>query len=322
MATLREIKERGYMPNSTFIRILVKGGFSLSYLLLVHGSQIKKLQTISTSEPYKRPKRRYTLPKYKEGMKYYKGDEKYLRPTYCCNPRNKHMIAIANQHGAFEKSDKEYASAAFEWVKRNITLEILPIDTIEDTLKRGSGTCMHINSVLAALLRCGGIKTRYKFFAALEDQNMYENVFDPVMQQWYDALGYFSLEADVEAYIDGEWIPAHAGPTPERQAAMGSPITKFGESSVGTWFEIIPGTMFRNESLPYGIGLITQLLMRIGPGTVNNMNVNVLRQIEHGQKILAEKGGEGNYDQEARRRHRFHKATTCLKQHDNIVFAD
>ncbi len=81
---------------------------------------------------------------------------------------------------------------------------------------------------------------------------------------------------------------------------MGIPITKLGEDSLGTWFEAVPGTMFFTESVPYGVGLIMSLLARLGPGTLNSLNVNVVNQVEAGRKILEVKGGEKKYDEEIR----------------------
>ena len=269
MASLKEIKDEEYFPNRVFIKMLTVGTFSLAKTLLTNLGDIRRLRESSPSEErYVRPKRKYEIPKYREGMKYCDSDEKYLRPTLYCNCRAPEIIALANKLGAFKKSDYEFAESAFEFAKRNLILEILPMDDVSDTLRRGTGTCLHINSVFAALCRAAGIKARYRLFAAVESQSMYEEIYDSMMRRWYDALGYFSLEGEIEVYIDGKWLPAHAGPTPERQAAMGVPITKFGESSMGLWFKPIPGTMFVTESLPYGIGMITKALMLLAPKTV------------------------------------------------------
>jgi hypothetical protein len=88
---------------------------------------------------------------------------------------------------------------------------------------------------------------------------------------------------DKELCIDGKWIIGHAGPTPERQAAMGVPITKFGEGSRGIWFDAVPNTIFKTESIPYGIGLTMNILSRIGPGTLNTFNLNILDHVERGK---------------------------------------
>lgn len=322
MVSLREIRDREYFPNRVFIKMLTVGAFSLAKTLLTNLGDLKKLRTSdSLEEKYVRPRRRYEIPEYKDGMKYCDSDEKYLRPTLYCNSKAPEIIALANHLGAFKKSDYEFAEAAFEFAKRNLILEILPMDDVTDTLRRGTGTCLHINSVFAALCRAAGIRARYKLFAAVESQSMYEEVYDDMMRRWYDALGYFSLEGEIEVYIDGKWLPAHAGPTPERQAAMGIPITRFGESSMGLWFKPIPGTMFITESLPYGIGLITSALMLIAPKTVERININIIKQIEKGRRILEEMGEE-NYDREARKRYSKMLPDIFLERRKEIVFED
>jgi len=323
MTSLREMKDREYIPNKTYVKMLIGGGISFLKVFLTNLSDIKKLSSKpSEAIKYKRPELRYKIPAYKEGMQYFNENEKYKRPTLWCNSHDKNIIALANELGAFKKTDYEFAEAAFEWCKRNITLEILKMNDVDGTLKRGTGTCIHINSVFAALCRCAGIKTRYKMFAALESQSMYEDVYDTMMQRWYDALGYFSTEADIEVFIDGKWIVGHAGPTPERQAAMGVPVTKFGEESIGTWFEAIPGTIFRTESVPYGIGITMSILSRLGPGTLNTLNVNVINQINAGKEILKAKGGEKKYDQYIRSVFKPKFPDIDYKSHEKIVFEE
>ena len=101
---------------------------------------------------------------------------------------------------------------------------------------------------------------------------------------------------------------------------MGIPITKFGEESIGTFFELIPGTMFRTESVPYGIGLTLSLLLKIGKGTVKTLNVNIMNQIISGKKILESIGGVKNYDKEIRTRFKSILPKIDLKSNKNIVF--
>lgn len=300
MTSLSEMKDREYFPNRTYLKMLIGGGLAFSKVFLTNMGDIKKVsRKPSTGPRYVRPTRRYSLPEYTEGMRYFEKNEKYKRPTLWCNSHDKTIIALASQLGAFEKTDYEYAEAAFEWCKRNLELEILKFNEVDETLQRGTGTCIHINSVFAALCRCGGLPARYKMFAAIESQPMYD-LYDKMMQKWYAALGYFSIEADIEVLIDGKWVVGHAGPTPERQAGMGIPITKLGEDSLGTWFEAVPGTLFITESVPYGVGLTMSLLSRLGPGTLNSINVNITKQVEAGKKILKAKGGETQYDKEIR----------------------
>lgn len=321
MASLREMKDKEYIPNRTYLRMIVKGALSFIYILLTNIKDLKKITSTTPSKKlYKRPPRKFVLPEYREGMKYCDSNEKYLRPTLWCNNRSKRVIALANQLGAFQKSDKEFAEAAFEWVKRNITLEVINMDTIDNTLERGTGSCIHINSVVAALCRCAGIKVRYKLFSAITSQAAYESMFDAMARKWYDALGYFSIEGDVELFIDNQWVVAHAGPTPERQAAMNIPITTVGEESIGIWFDAIPGTIFYSESIPYGFGLTIKLLTKIAAGTVDAMNANTLSMNKKGKKILKEKGGEKAYDNEIRKNFTPTFPKVSLTSHRKIVF--
>lgn len=321
MTSLFEMKDREYIPNKTYVKMLIGGGLAFSKVFLTNMGDIKKLSTKpSEGVKYIRPNKRYKLPEHTQGMQYFDKNEKYKRPTLWCNSYDKNIIALAHQLGVFKKTDYEFAEAAFEWCKRNLTLEILEMNDVDKTLKQGTGTCLHINSVFAALCRCAGIKVRYKMFAAIESQSMYDDLYDTMMRRWYDAIGYFSTEADIEVYIDNKWIVGHAGPTPERQAAMSVPITKFGEESIGTWFEAIPGTIFRTESIPYGVGLTLSLLSKLGPGTLNTINVNITNQIEVGKKIIKEKGGEKGYDKKIRARFKPKLIDIDYKSHKNIVF--
>lgn len=292
--------DREYLPNKTYLKMMIGGGLAFSKVFLTNMSDVRKIsRKHPTGQNYVRPMRRYTLPEYKEEMQYFNENEKYKRPTLWCSSHDKNIVALAHQLGAFKKTDYEFAEAAFEWCKRNLELEILKLDGVDQTLQRGTGTCIHINSVFTALCRCAGLKARYKMFAAIESQPMLD-IFDTIMQKWYDALGFFSQEADIEVFLDGKWVVGHAGPTPERQAGMGIPITKLGEDSIGTWFEAVPGTVFITESVPYGVGLILSILSRIGPGTLNSINMNTSKQVEAGKKILEAKGGEKRYDEEVR----------------------
>jgi ribosomal protein L17 len=321
MTSLREMKQREYIPNLTYLRMLIKGVVSFIYIFLTNFKDFKKITGISSKKRlYIRPKPRYEVPSYKKDMQYCSSNEKYLRPTLWCNTYSKEVIALANHLGAYKKSDKEFVDAAFDWVKRNITLEIVQMDSVEETLKRGTGTCIHINNVLVALCRCAGIKARYKLFAAITSQAAYNEMFDSMTRKWYDALGYFSIEGDMEAFINGKWMVAHAGPTPERQAAMNIPITTVGEEAIGIWFDAIPGTIFTSESIPYGIGLTLRLLIKIAPGTIDAVNANTLLMIEKGKKILEKKGGEKKYDEEIRKDFvpKFPKVST--EKHHNIIF--
>jgi hypothetical protein len=297
MTSLREMKGKQYIPPKTFVRMLIKGFLSFGVVFFTNIRDIKKISSSKkTKKEYIRPSKKYTLPAYEKTMKYSDSNEKYLRPTLFCDHRCPEVIALSNELGAFKKSEWEYCEAAFEWVKRNLLLEVSLMNEIPETLKRGTGTCIHINNVFVALCRAAGIKTRYKMFAAVQTQATYDELYDPIMQRWYDALGYFSLEADIEVFINGKWEVANTAPTPDRQAAMGVPITRFGEEALGVWFNAIPGTMFWTESVPYGLDYILKLLFKIAPGTIDNINANANKLREKGAKIIKEHGGEKQYD--------------------------
>jgi len=314
---LREWKEKEYIPPKTMLKLFIKGSFALSKVLIKNLNQLKKVRTQKVD--YTPPKRMYELPKYKPEMKFVKSNEKYLRPTLYCNPYAKEVIALANELGAFEKDPYEYANDAFEFVKRKIILQIMPLDGVVETLKRGYGTCLHKISVFLALCRVAGLKARYKLYAPAVIQQWYETFIapDPLMKEWYNAMGYFMLHGEGEVLIDGKWHVADVGPTPERQAAAGIPITKFGEDSLGVWLQAIPGSIMRTESLPIGLGLASRILMeKISPGSVAKINNSILAQYEKGKKILAEMGEE-EYDRKARKGY---KMPTIELESKGIIF--
>lgn len=325
MASLREMKDKGYIPQKTYIKMMMGGALSLSKTLLFNISDLKKLRIIpNNKERYIRPKREYDIPKVTKDMKFYKSNEKYLRPTLYCNPLDPEVIALANKLGAFKKSNREFAEAAFHFVKEKMTLEILPMTEVGETFRRGTGTCFHLITAFIALCRCAGIKARYKVFAINMIKAWYDAVVDadPLIKKWYDSMGYFMLEGEGEAYIDGKWVVAHVGPKAERQAAAGIPITKFGEDSIGNWFFAIPGTMMHMESIPYGFSGSTKLLKRIAPGSMERVNISILKQIEKGRQIIKEAGGLEAYDKKARAGKGPKKPEMKIKKHKKIVFEE
>ncbi len=302
MTTLREMKKKGYMPSRAYLQLMVKGLSSLGTVLLSNLGALRGLQESDSDGPrYVRPPRRYELPAYEEGMRYCDRDERYLRPTLYCNSHAPEVVALANELGAFEVSDRVFAERAFDFAKRKLTLEMVPMDDVAATLRRGTGTCLHEISVFVALCRATGVKARYKLYAP-EMIESWTNTFivDPVMQEWYDAMGYFMLHGEGEAFIDGIWEVVDVGPTPERQAAGDIPITSFGEDSIGVWFFPKPDSVMHLESFPYGLGLLLKLAHVVAPGTIEKVNANIQQQIAAGEQILAEAGGEAAYNEAVR----------------------
>jgi hypothetical protein len=287
----------------TYWEILLTGVLSVGKLLITSAGDVKKFRQPRASEArYIRPPRRYELPPLEASMRVNRSNERYLRPTRYCNPRAPEVVALAHALGAFQKPDLEYARAAFSFAKEQLTLEIAPIDSVEASLRRGTGTCFDLISVFIALCRAAGIPARYKIFATDMIRNWRNAVIDvdPLLQKWYDSLGYFLLEGEGEAYVDGQWVVAHVGPTAERQAASGIPITRFGEDSLGVWFHAKPGTIMCLESLPLGLAAGSRALHAISPGSMERVNVSVLDQIAKGRRIIEEAGGVRAYDEQAR----------------------
>ena len=100
---------------------------------------IKKLLVMDPNEAVQSGRRGSTAPRVPQGMKYCTSNEKYLRPTRWCNPRALPVVALANELGAYELSDYEFAEAAFWWIKTRIATEMVPMGSVSTTLKRGTG---------------------------------------------------------------------------------------------------------------------------------------------------------------------------------------
>jgi hypothetical protein len=319
------MKEKGYIPQKMYVKMFLAGAFSLTKTLAFNLSDLKKLRRIPEGqERYIRPKREYDLPKFDSTMKVIGTNKRYIRPTLYCDHREPEVVALAHKLGAFKKSDKEFSEAAFNLVKEKMTLEILPFNRVGETFQRGTGTCFHLISAFIALCRAAGIKARYKVFAMNMIQAWYDAMVDvdPLIKKWYDSLGYFMLEGEGEAFIDGKWTVAHVGPKAERQAAAGIPITKFGEDSIGRWFHAIPGTIMKMESIPYGFSGSTRLLKKIAPGSMERVNISILKQIEKGKKVIKQAGGLKQYDIKARGDSNIKKPKLEISQRKEIVFED
>jgi hypothetical protein len=304
---------------------MLYGTLSLAKMLITNARDVAKIRlTKSSEEHYLRPERLYNLPEYHPGMQANFSNEKYLRPTRLCDCRAPEIVAMAHSLGAFQKSDEAYAQAVFAFVKEKILLEILPLDGVVETLQRGTGTCFQLISVFIALCRAAGIPARYKMFA----MNMiaaWSNVMieaDPLVKKWYNALGYFMIEGEGEIYLNGRWTVAHVGPTAERQAAAGLPITRLGEDAIGLWFIARPGTIMRFEAIPVGMASGSRLLQRIAPGSMERVNLSVMRQTQQGQAVLAAAGGAEAYDAALRSKMMPKGPRVDLSAREEIVFED
>jgi hypothetical protein len=310
---------------TTWARLLATGAFSLTTLVLTNARDLKKLRRTRPLEArYVRPPRSYALPAHEPWMRVCASREKYLRPTRYCNPRAPEIVAMAHHLGAYRLPDHEFAERAFHFCKERMELEIGPIDGVEATLQRGTGTCFQLISVFIALCRAAGIKARYKLYAVNMIEAWRETMIDadPLVRKWYDAMGYFLIEGEGEAFVDGRWTVAHVGPTAARQAAAGIPITRFGEDALGVWFFARPGTIMRPEAVPRGLGAGSRLLHRLSPGSMERINVSVQKQIERGLAVLAQAGGPRAYDASVRKARGLSGPAVDLRPREGIVFRD
>jgi hypothetical protein len=326
MLTPWEIKRKEMMPPLLMLQMNLDGIFFLLKVMVKNLGTFRTMRTQNTNLVHVRPTPDYVIPAYLPEMKSCSSDERYLRPTLFCDCRAPEIIAMAHALGAYQKSDREFAEAAFEFAKRKVILEIIPMDDAVATLKRGTGTCLHKISLFIALCRAAGIPARYKFFALtiLDEWMMPAKEHAPLMQEWYDAMGRFLLHGEGEVCIDGEWVTADAGAEPQRQASAWMPVTKLGEDSAGLWLFPVPGTTFVRESIPLGLGIPSRILMNhLVPKQAVGINVGILEQIERGRKRIEEMGGEAAYDAEARRRRQQTALKgDLLKNHEKIIFEE
>lgn len=325
MGKLREIREKGYIIPWKMLKITMGALPALLKAMVKHPVLIMKsnMQARKIEEQLKH-ELPYEIPEYKPGMPYYKENKRYLRPTHLCNSHAPEIIALANELGAFELEPYEYANNVFNFVKRNIKLAFVGLDREVDTLRRGSGTCIHQLSLMIALLRAGGVPARYRLYSLAVVKSLYENevAASEVVKEWYDAMGAFMLHGTGEVYIDGEWITADPTFTPEYEAAMGIPLAKLGEDPTGIWNLPVKGTEMVLEGLPYGVGVAWNLLTNwIARGERLKVDISMEKARERGRKILQEMGEEA-YDEMVRKKYKAEIPKITLEKAPQIVFVD
>ena len=318
---LMEMIKRGYFPPKIIRRRLIAGLFFLIKFSICNFSKIRSLGGSKLQEKrYIRPSRRFTIPRYQPGMKYCNLNQKYLRPTLYCNSHAPEIIGLACHLGAYQKSDWEFAESAFEFVKRNITIELISLDGVENTLHRGTGTCLHRVALLVALCRAAGIKTRYRLYTLTSMDTLDETIGDNLLdRQWNDRLGSLMLHGEAEALIDEKWVVGSIGLTAERQASQNLPITRFGEVALGVWYSADPESIILLESIPVGLNGLTKTVFRMAPTAIDKANANLLEQCNRGRVILEEKG-EQAYDDETRRAFKPRVPEPIMKSRREIIF--
>jgi hypothetical protein len=300
------------------------GSLTMVGLMLKNPSALKKFRVMAPGEErWLRPPRAYELPEYREGMKYCKSNEKYLRPTRWCNPREPLVIAMANELGAYELSDWEFADAAYWFVKTKMLTEMVPMDGVSATLRRGTGTCYHLTSVFVALCRAAGIKARYKSFTMVLPEQLARSGKDHTKQvtETQELFSRPSPEAEGEACIDGRWVVAHVAMRPELCARVRRPIPNLGEDAADLIFSLA-GPVRHFEAVPLGPGILMKYGMPLMKAALERVNVTVQQKLPEGRKIIEEAGGLEAYDRKAREIFKQNSLTVEVEPHKAIVFGD
>ena len=263
-------------------------------------------------------------PPYREGMPHCTSNEKYLRPTRWCNPREPLVIAMANELGAYELSDREFAEAAFWFVKTKFTVEFLSLNNVAETLKRGTGTCVHLNSAWIALCRAAGIKARYKTFNMTlrqENKRAASEEGGEIGEMTASMLGGGFPEMEGEVCIDGKWTVGHVAMRPELCAFNYLPVPRFGEDAIGLTLDLAPGGKIkRSEAAALLGGPALKVMFSLFPAIGQRANLMTKGTTAKGRKIIEEAGGLEEYDRKLRENRLFQ--TVEPKDHESLVFEE
>ena len=236
---------------------------------------------------------------------------------------------MANELGAYELSDYEFAEAAYWFVKTKLVAEMLPLDSVSATLKRGTGTCYHLISVWIALCRAAGIKARYKTFnMMLPDEFVSQGMTERSEMTAGQMTGTLfntggTPEGEGEVCIDGKWVVGHVAMRPEILARGHLPIPKFGEDAIGLTFKLVPGTIKRFESIPLRLGIAMKAVMWLAPAAMERANVVIqARALPQGRKVIEEAGGIEAYERKAREKLKRSSQTVEVEDNEALVFEE
>jgi hypothetical protein len=302
-------------------------GLLMVKMLLRDPSMFKRLRKMGLDEErYAAPPQSYELPEYHRGMKHTNSKETYLRPTRWCNPREPLIVALAHDLGAFELPDREFAEAAYWWMKTKMWYAMTSFDGPSATIRRGSGMCFHFTNTYIALCRCAGIKARYKTFQTKFrelERECFADV-DPGFASVFDMAGGTLSEAECEVYVDGAWTTAYLAQTVALTSATGWPVTEFGEPAEGTYFDAIPGSIKRFESIPLRLGLSLKVSNILAPATMERLNARMAKIQKLGLQELEEAGGLKEFNDAAKKRREVLSAgellnQAALKHYDKII---
>jgi hypothetical protein len=323
MAQVSEMPERVQLSEELPKRSKVGEQLTAARMLLRNPGALKKLMVMGPDDPrYVRPPREYELPEYRDGMKHCTSNEKYLRPTWWCNPRAPLIVAMAHELGAYELSDWEFAEAAYWFVKTKLAAEMRPLDSASAVLKRGTGMCYGLTSLWLALCRAAGIKGRYQTFT----MHLPDEVTSIVSsQQSTMTVAFFDRgtpEAQGEVCVDGKWTVGHVAMRPEMLARLYLPIPRFGEDAARLVFKVVPGTIKRFESIPLRLGVPMHVGMRLIPATMERASISAQRTLGPGEEVIDAAGGIEEYDQKARAKFKRSALGVSLDPNQAIAFEE
>lgn len=308
MGTLKEWKDKGYFFDLNWVKTIGGALPSLFFLALRHPLLVINANKGCPDGPQNlRPKKLpYEIPKFTEDMKYCNSSERYLRPTFLCDPLDPDIIAMANKLGAYEKPDWDYAEGVFKFVNGNVRIDFSPPKTAGECLRWGNGTCIDKLSLFNALCRAGGVKARYRLYSPQGVEALY-NLYmsaDPLIQKWVDSLNFFVLHGSGEAYIDGKWVVSDVSADFYHAHPNNIPIPHFGENPADLWIKPAKG-IWQPEGIPIGFKFLASLPFLMFRGTGRAINKNILENYEEGKKIL-ETIDLDEYDKKVRKTYKPH----------------
>ena len=283
-------------------------GFAMIKAVLKHPNEA--IQMMGMAQAAKRraeakkekPDRPYDIPPYQEGMPHCRSDEVYLRPTRLIETDAPEIIAMANQLGAFQKSDREYANACFDFLKKKVQFSFAaPLRGAVGSLEAGEGVCFDKVHLFIALCRAGGIPARLKCYNTAFAQDIYQPLTESntIMKELYDSMGYFLMHTMAEAFVEGKWEPADFSQDIGYEAALGHPLAHFGDDPNGVWNWEVPGSTMRLAELPLLFALSVAVALKMNRGFMFLIQEGWGEGLEQGKRILEEMGEE-EYDKRAR----------------------
>jgi hypothetical protein len=325
MTQVSEITEQEYTSQELQKQSRLKTLTSMAKMLIKNPAALRKLRVMGPGEErYIRPPRQYEVSPFHKGMRYCTSNEPYLRPTRWCNPREPEVIALANELGAYEKTDYEFATAAFDFITRNLYMEMCPLDSAGATLRRGTGTCFHLANAFVALCRSAGVKTRYRFFRLIISQNVQNQLLDvsPGFSEFFQAFDASTIEAQSEACIDGTWMIAHPAVVIALAAQADRPIMRLGEQVMEEDVKMVPGTLTSPESIPFMFGGGMALFSRMAPATMERANVGLQKAYALGRQVIEEAGSIEAYDQKVRQKLELSRPVIEVEHNEALVFKE